>query len=373
MGTALIMDNRRILFQKTIILGILLYLQVFILHSFWLRDANEKSLQRVKLLETRLRDIENQIKQRKQKLIQPQNFLPDCQIDTETFHGRLNVTFEQPFPTIDDTRIPENYQSIDGLLRPQDCNSPAGYKLAIIIPFRDTTASAIRVQQLKFLLFYMIPVLIRQKLTFRFYIINQTAGSPFNRAKLLNIGFLEASQDYNFDCFIFHDVDLILEDDRCLYRCDGTPQHYSVAIDKFHYRLPYRKIFGGITQFEKNDFLAINGYSNEYWGWGGEDDDMFRRVTVAGGFKIRRPSSRYARYRMMSHSREKTNARNSKRRQLVNRWRFADFVQEFRWKNEGLNQTNYDVVSRKFTKIYVNITVDCLYDERLTDEELFLH
>ena len=88
-------------------------------------------------------------------------------------------------------------------------------------------------------------------------------------------------------------------------------QHYSVAIDKFHYRLPYRKIFGGITQFEKNDFLAINGYrkissktkrafpklvkiennvlqksleSNEYWGWGGEDDDMFRRVTVAGGF-----------------------------------------------------------------------------------------
>ena len=45
------------------------------------------------------------------------SFLPDCQIDTETFHGRLNVTFEQPFPTIDDTRIPENYQSIDGLLR----------------------------------------------------------------------------------------------------------------------------------------------------------------------------------------------------------------------------------------------------------------
>ena len=36
---------------------------------------------------------------------------------------------------------------------------------------------------------------------------------PFNRAKLLNVGFYEAERD-GFDCFMFHDVDLILEDDR---------------------------------------------------------------------------------------------------------------------------------------------------------------
>ena len=22
----------------------------------------------------------------------------------------------------------------------------------------------------------------------------------------------------------------------------------------------------------------LNGYSNEFWGWGGEDDDMYRRI-----------------------------------------------------------------------------------------------
>jgi hypothetical protein len=38
---------------------------------------------------------------------------------------------------------------------------------------------------------------------------------------------------------------------------------------------------------------AINGYPNNYWGWGGEDDEMMRRcVTVWGkNFKMDAPTS----------------------------------------------------------------------------------
>jgi len=43
------------------------------------------------------------------------------------------------------------------------------------------------------------------------------------------------------------------------------------------YRLPYQRRFGGATSFRPDVFELVNGYSNEFYGWGGEDDDMLRR------------------------------------------------------------------------------------------------
>ena len=37
--------------------------------------------------------------------------------------------------------------------------------------------------------------------------------------------------------------------------------------------------FGGVTMFPIDLFKKVNGYSNEYWGWGFEDDDLLMRLT----------------------------------------------------------------------------------------------
>ena len=55
----------------------------------------------------------------------------------------------------------------------------------------------------------------------------------------MNIGAVEAVKligSDQLDCFIFHDVDLLPEDDRNLYTCPDQPRHMSAAVDIFDYR-----------------------------------------------------------------------------------------------------------------------------------------
>lgn len=39
-----------------------------------------------------------------------------------------------------------------------------------------------------------------------------------------------------------------------------------------------RRYFGGVVSFSRDDFEAINGFPNTFWGWGGEDDEMYSRI-----------------------------------------------------------------------------------------------
>lgn len=53
---------------------------------------------------------------------------------------------------------------------------------------------------------------------------------------LMNIGFVESQKLHEYDCFIFHDVDLLPEDDRNLYTCPEQPRHMSVAVSTLKYK-----------------------------------------------------------------------------------------------------------------------------------------
>ena len=75
---------------------------------------------------------------------------------------------------------------------------------------------------------------------------------------------------------------------------------------KNYSRLPYVDIFGGVTAMSAEHFQLVNGYSNMFWGWGGEDDDLSMRIKMKGLHVLRYPLN-VARYTMLTHKKAKIN------------------------------------------------------------------
>ena len=58
----------------------------------------------------------------------------------------------------------------------------------------------------------------------------------FNKGAIMNAAFTEVTRMTSYDCVIFHDVDMLPEDDRNFYRCSArSPLHLGVSIDKYNY------------------------------------------------------------------------------------------------------------------------------------------
>ncbi|XP_061182787.1 beta-1,4-N-acetylgalactosaminyltransferase bre-4-like [Saccostrea echinata] len=214
-------------------------------------------------------------------------------------------------------------------------------RVAIIIPYRD------REEHLCILLKNLIPILMAQQTEFRIFVIEQTGNTTFNKGRLMNAGFLEAGKLFDFNCVFFHDVDLIPENDRNLYYCGDQPRHLSVAIDEDGYKLVYSWLVGGVLGFRPHIFRKVNGYSNMFWGWGGEDDDMYYRMTHLK-FRVIRPPASVARYTMLRHRKRE---RLLKRFDVLKTWKI-------RMKTDGLRNVPYKLISTQIYTYYTKIRVD---------------
>ena len=145
-------------------------------------------------------------------------------------------------------------------------------KLGVIVPYRN------REEHLTIFKQSIKEYLNKTNITFELIIVEQYDDKPFNRGKLLNIGFLEAEK-LGCSYVVFHDVDILpIKAD---YSFSDIPIH--LATDN----IPFESYFGGVTIFPLKDFIEANGFPNEYWGWGFEDDELLRRTINTASQKIR--------------------------------------------------------------------------------------
>ncbi|XP_035170370.1 beta-1,4-galactosyltransferase 3 [Oxyura jamaicensis] len=273
---------------------------------------------------------------------------PYCPQHSPFLVGPLTVSFSR-VPTLEQIRAKNPAVQAGGRYQPAACEARS--RTAVIVPYRN------RESHLGHLLYYLHPFLQRQQLQYGIYLVHQAGNGTFNRAKLLNVGVKEALKDEEWDCLFLHDVDLIPENDYNLYTCDPwNPKHVSVAMNKFGYNLPYSQYFGGVSALTPDQYMKINGFPNEYWGWGGEDDDIATRVRLAG-MKIVRPPVSIGHYKMVKHKGDKGNEENPHRFDLLIRTQRM-------WTQDGMNSLTYTLLAKHLHPLYTNLTVDIGSDPR---------
>lgn len=159
----------------------------------------------------------------------------------------------------------------------------------IIVPYRDREAHLLQ----------FVPHMERflGNVTPQVTVVAQADDKPFNKGALVNVGatLLRGSAGY----VVCHDVDMLPLDSACDYSLPESVTHLAGAAEQFDYRMPYLNYLGGVLAITLKAFERVNGYSNRYWGWGAEDDDMFLRLWCYGITPKRSPG----RFRSLLHPR----------------------------------------------------------------------
>ncbi len=144
------------------------------------------------------------------------------------------------------------------------------HKLGVCIPYRN------RKEHIDRLIPHLSKHLNQQGIDHTFYVGHQIDDKLFNRGAMKNIAAHVAFED-GCDYVAWHDVDMLPHEEANYLFPETTPMHIATKLSKYGYNLGYDQYFGGVVLFNKEQADLTNGYSNDYWDWGQEDDDLFWR------------------------------------------------------------------------------------------------
>ncbi|CAH0578950.1 unnamed protein product [Chrysodeixis includens] len=258
---------------------------------------------------------------------------PDC-----TYEGVLNNPM-----SLHNWEVPKRFDDfsakdlVNGSYVPAHCNPK--FSVAILVTYRN------RQSQLDIFLPYMHNFLRKQDIHYKIYLIEQQDEKLWNKGMLYNIGAKQAIRD-KFPCLVLHDVDLLPLDAANLYACAARPRHMSASIDKFRFVLPYDYLVGGVLAVRADQYVAVDGFSNRFEAWGGEDDDFSARLSAHKLDIVRFPRE-MSRYTMLVHRQE---ARNTQRKRIMSENRhLAD--------KDGLSSLPYHTTHVKNHRLFTLVGV----------------
>jgi len=139
-------------------------------------------------------------------------------------------------------------------------------KPIILIPYRDRSAHLAAIS----------PVLRDVFPEAEIHVIEQANDLPFNKGVLFNAGVSLYQADY----YALHDVDMVPEANAD-YSPPTNPTLMATKCSQFGYKMPSSVYVGGVVLITREQFIKACGFSNRFWGWGGEDDEFGMAVRRA--------------------------------------------------------------------------------------------
>ncbi|KAM7161477.1 beta-1,4-galactosyltransferase 7 isoform 2-T2 [Macrochelys suwanniensis] len=224
------------------------------------------------------------------------------------------------------------------------------HRLALLIPFRE------RFEELLAFVPHMHRFLSRKRIRHHIFVLNQVDHYRFNRASLINVGFLESGNDTDY--IAMHDVDLLPRNEELDY---GFPEAgpFHVASPELHPLYHYKTYVGGILLLTKQHYEMCNGMSNRFWGWGREDDEFYRRIKGAG-LQLFRPAGIKTGYKTFQHLHDPAWRKRDQKRIATQK------QEQFKVDRDGgLNNVRYRIESRTALSVagapctVLNILLDC--------------
>lgn len=143
------------------------------------------------------------------------------------------------------------------------------YENIILIPYRN------RKEHIDYFLKHSWKLIKDNLQNAKLVIIEQEEGKLFNRGKLLNIGFNEYLD--KTDYFFTHDVD-VNPNREAINLYNKIPNNNEII----GIYCSACKTLGCIIKIKNEDIKKINGFPNNFWGWGVEDRALYNRAKYYG-------------------------------------------------------------------------------------------
>ena len=242
-----------------------------------------------------------------------------------------------------------------------DDKEPDDKKVALIVPFREEKLktdeiSEKRTKELAKFTEYMTNY-FKDVPSVKIFVIEQSDdGERFNRGKLLNIGFMKAKEE-GFNIFVFHDVDLLPSHELKPFYLEKTDSPIHIA-HVWKDRYSNNKYFGGVVSFSEKTFETINGFPNNFWGWGGEDDALYHRTKINKYSIVNTEKGSFEDLEKMTFQQKNKYLKDNDYKNNIKR----ELLQEDKnnWKKNGLSHLDYNVLNVNTSEFVERIQVNIL-------------